>query len=476
VEGEDDAEALRAEGVVATTAPMGAGNVDKCDLSPLYGAAKVLVGVDKDPAGHKRAAVLRELLAGHVDQLEFRQAKSGKDIADHLAAGYTLDELEQLEQEDAPASDHEYRVQYELGRIRVREDARRRYEAEQRPLMPPFDAGTLAEMLDKPAEPPSRVEGLIPWEASTLITAQRKAGKTTLDLNLARSLLTGEDFLGRFGVRPLDGIVAMLKFEVSGAQLVRWADEAGIPRDRLFLVNLRGRRNPFTAEEDRQALAALLRGREVEAVLTDPFGRAYSGTSQNDPGEVGAWLADLDRWVRGSVGARDSVLTTHAGWNAERTRGSSALEDWADSIITLVRDDEEHGDGERYLRAIGRDVEVEEDRLIFEPETRCLRLAGAGSRKAAKGVRREEQLKAAILRIVEGQPWLNGSEIEHRLPPLVSSSSEGRSARHWPRWSKTASFVSNLARGTRNSTVPPQPPQPPQASPWGTLGPSPTPL
>jgi hypothetical protein len=415
VEGEKDVLAIEAVGGVATTALQGADSFHKCDVTPLIGGHVVAIR-DKDRSGEGWAPQVYEALNGKAATLQFCESKAGKDAADHVAAGFRLDELESIDletfstagsMEDGPASEHEYRVQYELGRIRVKEDARRLYEAEQRPPMPSFDAGTLAEMLAKPPEPPSRVEELIPWEGSTLITAQRKAGKTTLALNLARCLLRGEDFLGRFGVRPLGGIVAMLNFEVSGAQLSRWADEAGIARDRFVLVNLRGRRNPFATEEDRQALAALLRHREVEAVLTDPFSRAYSGASQNDPGEVGAWLADLDRWVRGPVGALDSVLTAHAGWNAERTRGSSALEDWADSIITLVRDD----DDQRYLRAMGRDVDVEEDRLTFDPATRSLTLAGSGSRKVANVSRRLEQLEQPVLDVIKAEPGINGSGI-----------------------------------------------------------------
>ena len=45
------------------------------------------------------------------------------------------------------------------------------------------------------------------------------------------------------------------------------------------------------------------------------------------------------------------ILTAHAGWNGERTRGASALEDWADVVITLVRDPD--NDQVRYLRAEG---------------------------------------------------------------------------------------------------------------------------
>ena len=267
-------------------------------------------------------------------------------------------------------------------------------------------------MLARPQPPPARADGLIPWEASTLIPAQRKTGKTTLLLNLSRSFLTGEPFLGTFEVQPVDGLVALFNYEVSGDTITHWAHEAGLDQDRFFLVNLRGRRNPLADLEDRGRLAQLLRQRGTETLLVDPFGRAYTGQSQNDSGEVGGWLVELDRFTRNDVGARDLILTTHAGWNHERTRGSSALEDWADSIITMIKDDSEDGNGERYLRAIGRDVDVEEDQLIYDATTRTLTLAGLGSRKATKDTRRNDKLDKAVYDAVTAERGLNITQIE----------------------------------------------------------------
>jgi AAA domain len=244
---------------------------------------------------------------------------------------------------------------------------------------------TLAEILARPPEPAHRAKGLIPASAGALIVAQRKTGKTTLLLNYARCLIDGQPFLGQCDMTPAAGRVAFLNYEVSAAQLGRWADEAGVDPDRLYLVNLRGRRNPLSNPEDRGRLAADLRAHDAEVLIVDPFSRAYSGLSQNDPGEVGAWLSDLDLFARSEVGATDVVLAAHAGWVGERSRGSSALEDWADSVITIVRGKGDDGgdESERYLRAIGRDVEVDEDQLEFNPRTRTLRLSGAGSRKVA---------------------------------------------------------------------------------------------
>lgn len=297
--------------------------------------------------------------------------------------------------------DYARRLDARVRSLRIDREARARLASEGNPAEP-FDAGTLAEVLARPDDPGARVAGLMPWEGSTLIVAQRKTGKTTLTLNLARCLLTGEPFLGSLAVRRVaaGARVALLNYEVSGAQLARWARDVGVPADRLFLVNLRGRRNPLSHPEDRAALAALLRAHNVEALIVDPFGRAYTGTSQNDSGEVGAWLVDLDRFARTEVGALDVILTAHAGWNGERTRGSSALEDWADSVVTLTRDDE----GARFLRAMGRDVDLDEDRLGFDADTRTLRLSGTGSRKTASQTRRDDETRTLILDALTKHP------------------------------------------------------------------------
>jgi hypothetical protein len=240
------------------------------------------------------------------------QAATGKDAQDHIAADHGLadfqvdefpaddDDPYQEQAESDYAAIFDFDVEREAHKIRVREAAREIVEASKRPPAEPFDAGTLAEILARPPEPAARVEGLIPWEAGTELVAQRKTGKTTLLLNLARSLFTGEEFLGKFGVRPIDGEIAFLNFEVSGAQLARWATDVGISPDQFYIVNLRGRRNPFSNTET---------------------GNAFG----------------LDQFARAEVGARDVVLSAHAGWNGERTRGASALEDWADSIITMTK-------------------------------------------------------------------------------------------------------------------------------------------
>ncbi len=335
----------------------------------------------------------------------------------------TWAKIEQQREEEAddaqPHGDFEQSVSAELNKLRVREEAKRRLAAEKQDHALPFDAGLLGAILDRPAEPPFRIDGLLPSEGAMLVVAQRKTGKTTLVLNLAHSLITGQMFLGKFGVRTLAGRVAILNFEVSGTQLALWADQVAIQKDRLLLVNLRGRRDPLSHPDDRARLAALLKDHQVESVIVDPFARAYSGTSQNDPGEVSAWLADLDQFARSEVGAVDLILTTHTGWNQERTRGSSALEDWADSIVTMTRGSDKDEDT-RYLRAIGRDVCLDEDQLHFDPQTRLLSLTGSGSRKQTRNKSKAESLVNPVVLYVQKHEGASTTDIIAGVRKLIA--------------------------------------------------------
>ena len=284
-------------------------------------------------------------------------------------------------------------VSGELRKLRVREEAKRRFLIEKAGDAPPFEALLLA---DTPlfSEESFRIEGLLPSKASMVVNAQHKTGKTTLILNMSHSLITSEPFLGKFRVHPVDGRVAILNYEVSGPQLGHWARQAGIPEDRLLQVNLRGRRNPFAYPDDLDRLAGLLKAHEVEALIVDPFGQAYPGTDQDGAGEVGAWLADLNLFARTAAGVADLIMTVHSGWNQERARGSSALGDWPDSILCLTRSDKTD---ERYLRATGRDVALDEDRLDYHPETRRLSLSGTGGRRQARQGAPENKPEALVL-------------------------------------------------------------------------------
>lgn len=317
------------------------------------------------------------------------------------------DEDERLEQRLA----HNRAVAEEAQKIRVRRDAAALVRQEALGTLEEPDAGTLAELLARPAERRWRIDGLLPAKGRMLWSAQKKTGKTTAVGNLARSLLTGEPFLDQFEVTKLDGRVVVLNYEVTGEQFAAWMDDIDVPRDRMYVVNLRGKRNLLRDEDGRERLVDLVRREEGQVLVVDPFGRAYTGKSQRDEGEVTPWLVQLDE-VAERAGCTELVLTAHAGWDGERTRGSSALEDWPDSIVTMTRDPDTD---QRFIKAEGRDVLLDEDRLDYDGPTRRLSLSGAGSRKQVRATVHIEDLAIAVRAIVGSAPGINTTKITEAL-------------------------------------------------------------
>lgn len=259
-----------------------------------------------------------------------------------------------------------------------------------------------------------RVQGLVPGNGHTSLVAQAKTGKTTLIGNYARSLLTGEDFLGEFAVRPLEGSVALLNYEMDPRTLADWYLGMRVPSDRFHLLNLRGHANPLSTEAGREWLSGWLQSVEAEAVILDPFGRAYNGESQNDAQEVRAWLVALDDLVRGA-GGQDVVVAVHMGWENSRVRGSTALKDHPDSLVTLTREDT----GTRFLEAVGRDVDVPRGELVMDHETRLLRYTPPEVTAAARAMaaaNEEADVEEILLGLVERTPGIGTRDLTEAVP------------------------------------------------------------
>ncbi|MCW3471042.1 AAA family ATPase [Rhodococcus pyridinivorans] len=96
VEGEKDVHAIESAGGVAVCSAMGAGKAHLFDWSPLVGHTVVIVA-DDDEAGRRHAMQVHELVEPVAAGVAVVVAKSGKDAADHIAAGYGLDDFEPVD-------------------------------------------------------------------------------------------------------------------------------------------------------------------------------------------------------------------------------------------------------------------------------------------------------------------------------------------------------------------------------------------
>lgn len=92
VEGEKDVERLRSEGVVATC-NVGGANVWRQEWSESLRGKDVVIIPDRDAPGEKHARTIQAALDGVANRTRLAYSASGKDVSDHLDAGYSLSQL-----------------------------------------------------------------------------------------------------------------------------------------------------------------------------------------------------------------------------------------------------------------------------------------------------------------------------------------------------------------------------------------------
>ena len=110
VEGEKDADALERAGVAATTTPGGAGKTWRAEYTEALRGAYITVVADRDEAGRNHARRAYAALAGaaaEVVVVEPAVNRPHADAADHLAAGFGLDDFAPLDPGGPPAAGHE---------------------------------------------------------------------------------------------------------------------------------------------------------------------------------------------------------------------------------------------------------------------------------------------------------------------------------------------------------------------------------
>lgn len=93
-EGEKDVHTLESRGLVATCNPGGAGRGKWLpEYSEFLREAVVWIVADNDAPGQAHARAIRDALQGIAADITIAEAKVGKDVTDHFAAGLGLDDL-----------------------------------------------------------------------------------------------------------------------------------------------------------------------------------------------------------------------------------------------------------------------------------------------------------------------------------------------------------------------------------------------
>lgn len=272
-----------------------------------------------------------------------------------------------------------------------------------------------------------RIAGLWQQDQTIMLTAKWKAGKTTMVTNVVRCLADGGRFLGQFEVEPVtDGKILIVNAEMTKRQFNRWLFEAGIENKASVLAFHVREAGPAYGDiidpTRRDQLVKLMVKNNVKVLVIDPLNPmlAASGVEENSSSDVAKWFNALAD-IKERSGVTEVMLVHHFGHSGERGRGSSKFMDAPDALWTYTMDEEEpEDDGEgdepilgavrttgapRYLRAVGREVDLPKSVVRFDPETRLLSIPSLGgvmmSASAARKEKKERRNQDSVNKVVK---------------------------------------------------------------------------
>lgn len=289
----------------------------------------------------------------------------------------------------------EQAVERYLDQERARREARRRIAREEGlDTLGSIPAGTsLTDLLAEPRPPVRyRIDGLWPSGGRVMLVAQKKAGKTTVIGNVLRSILDGDEFMGRFAATPVKR-VALIDTELNRSKLAEWlGDQEILNTDRLETWSIRDNVGTFNLLDDDHLAVWAEKLRGVDVVILDCLRPVMDAIGLDEHREAGRILVAFDRLL-GECGASEGVIVQHMGHSGERARGDSRLGDWPDASWKILMENPDDEQSARYFSAFGRDVELPEADLHYNRQSRRVTL-GTESRAARKR-ERAQQRKAA---------------------------------------------------------------------------------
>lgn len=317
----------------------------------------------------------------------------------------------EAEEANAPRADT-FDLEARVRALRLDREARRLLAAEDAADVELPDAERLDDLIAADIDAPRwRIDGLWPAGARVNLAAAAKSGKTTTVGNVVRALVDGEDFLDHT-TAPIDGSVVVFDTEMTRLQLQDWHNDLGIRNQgRVRIAPFLGCASAldFVTPQTRARLAAKYGG--AHTYILDPLGPVLTslGLDENSNTDVQRFLTAWDEFVA-LMGGKESVVTMHAGHNAERARGASAFLGSGSAVWTLMRESD-NADATRFFKAQGRDVNVHERAVVHDAVTRRLSL-GQGNRKDAKAAEALPVVLEVLRRHKEG---LSGRGVEAEL-------------------------------------------------------------
>lgn len=239
--------------------------------------------------------------------------------------------------------------------------------------------------------------------AGTVVVLAGKFGtyKSFVAIGWAASLATGRDW---FGHRvPARGAVIYAAAEGAAGikrRLRAWEAHTGVRADDFILIPVSVRLN---RPEDVAELESIIAETGARAIIYDTLHASTPGADENHSGDMGAVL-DVLRGLQERHGVT-AILPHHTGHAGERARGSSSIEDDADTTFVVKLDGEERGPSARRVMHHRKT----KDGALLDPVTLTLKMIdGTGSGVVTNDPWKAGEIDYANLDV---EPW-RGKEPE----------------------------------------------------------------
>jgi 5S rRNA maturation endonuclease (ribonuclease M5) len=338
VEGEKDVEALERAGKVATCNPAGAGKWGKvADAVHYLRGAQCVIVADKDETGLAHARTVASSLTGAAANYWIVEAESGKDAADHLAAGYGPDDFPIVAGDGGPLSMAEWLERPPQGDTGGSEDESDDDDVD---TWAPIDLGPVlaGEVTQPMPDLMLRHDGtaLIYEGAINGVHGDSGSGKGWLVCHtIVRQAHRGYTSM----LIDLEDVATSITARL---QLLGMTDDEIVEH----LIYIRPQTPPTPAEVAR--LVELIKARDVRLVVVDSLGEAFAleGIDENSDKEVGPWYRRVARpmaeagaavlVVDHSTKANDNPL--HPSGSKRKRAAITGASYYAEAIDAFVKD------------------------------------------------------------------------------------------------------------------------------------------
>lgn len=336
-----------------------------------------------------------------------------------------LAEQGELSPEELAAAQRESRIEAEEKRQEARREAIRRLDAkEQGESTSDVRVASLSDELSvEDTQEDWFIHSLLPDGGRSILGGFRKTGKSTVMLNLLKSLAQGTLFMGLFSVRQATATerVVYLNLELTDKMCRRWLKKMSFDSaytDRISIVHARGatRRFNVITPEGRTYFTDLLKSLSCRVLVVDPVAplMAASGLNSMYDNEVSMFFMRMDE-IAASAGVTEIIYVAHVGKGAEpgmeTVKGSTRWEDAVDAIWTTGRaTTDKHA--KRWFSAEvrgGEGAEIEESEIVFDSAT--LEVSIATTFGKHRHVTALDDLKKKVLEYVSDHPGVKKGDL-----------------------------------------------------------------